>query len=262
MVGGTATFASDTLAAGTYSLTAKFVPTNGTNFTTSTSTPAIAYKVTSATNPNGRNPTGVYQPITETVKAGALTLSCTHYVTVEATAVRVCNLITLPPVTLNGVQQTKSATQQPLYVYTARGTGTSGWSLSAVMVPSTKDLGLPATPAKGTRAPVINTTCDSVNGFCNSTTGYTSGNAAHTSIPASDLKLTGFTCTPASTNANPTPTTAAGGALGTTVGICSAAAGNSGGEFEMANGTFTLTIPSTVWHGKYYGTVEYTLVSS
>ena len=249
VVSGVATFSSSALTAGTYSLTAKFVPTTATVYETSTSTPAISYTVSAETNPAGRNPTGVVQPIAETIKAGALTLSCTHAVTAEATAIKTCPLITLPQVTLSGVQQTESKTMNTVYVYTARGTATSGWALSAVMTPTVHTLN-------------TNASCDTVQGFCNSTDGTHAATAPHGQIPATDLALAGYACTPASTNHNPTPTPSSGGTLKTPLALCTAAAGSSGGVFGVGNGTFTLTIPSTVFHGLYYGTVEYTLVST
>ena len=243
--GGIARLHTTTLPKGTLTLQAKFVATTVTAFTNSTST-TVLYKV--ETKPL-TTVTGVVQPIGETVQAGHLTLSCTHYVTNEATAIKVCHLINLPQVTINGVTQSESAGMNSVYVYTARGTATSGWALSAVMVPTT---------------PLLNTnpSCTGVQGFCNSTAGTHAATVTHGQIPATDLTLHAYACSPASTNANPAPTPSAGGKLKTPLAMCSAAAGSSGGVFNIGGGTFTLTIPSTIYHGEYYGTVEYSLVST
>ncbi|HUA95310.1 MAG TPA: hypothetical protein VMB82_07255, partial [Acidimicrobiales bacterium] len=234
-----------TLPNGTLTLQAKFVATTATAFTNSTSS-TVSYKV--ETKPL-TTVTGVKQPIAETVAAGHLTLSCTHYVTTEATAIKVCHLITLPKVTVNGVTQHKTAPMNSVYVYTARATATSGWALSAVMVPTT---------------PLLNTnpSCTGVQGFCNSTAGSHAATVTHGQIPATDLSLRGYACTPAATNANPAPSATPGGPLKTTRPLCAAAAGKSGGVFTLGQGTFSLTIPSTIYHGFYYGTVEYSLVST
>jgi hypothetical protein len=42
--------------------------------------------------------------------------------------------------------------------------------------------------------------------------------------------------------------------------LCTAPAGASGGLFLVGGGTFSLTIPPTVYAGTYYGTVQYTVV--
>jgi hypothetical protein len=243
--GGTAHLHTTTLPNGTLTLQAKFVATTATAFTNSTSA-TVPYKV--ETKPL-TTVTGVKQPLAETVAAGHLTLSCTHYVTTEATAIKVCHLITLPKVTISGVTQHKTAPMNSVYVYTARGTATSGWALSSVMVPTT---------------PLLNTnaSCASVQGFCNSTAGTHAATATHGQILATDLTLSGYACTPAPTNTNPAPAASAGGTLKTSLAMCSAAAGQSGGVFTIGNGTFKLTIPSTIYHGLYYGTVEYSLVST
>jgi hypothetical protein len=240
--GGHAVYHTGPAVAGTYHYQAKFTPTDATTFGPSTSA-IVTYAVSSATT----KVTPVIQQIAETVKPGELTLSCTHAVTVEATAIKVCPLITLPQVTLNGHTQTKSAKMNTIYVNTARGTATSGWSLSAVMIPTVDTLN-------------TNPSCATIQGFCNSSDGTHAANS-HGQIPATDLKLAGYSCTPAVTNHNPTPTPSAGGTLLTSLGLCAATAGTSGGVFDIKTGTFTLTIPSTNYHGLYYGTVQYTLVS-
>jgi hypothetical protein len=243
--GGIARLHTTTLPNGTLTLQAKFVATTVTAFTNSTSA-TVPYKV--ETKPL-TTVTGVVQPITVTVKAGHLTLSCTHYVTTEAAAIKVCQLVTLPQVTISGVTQHTSKTMNTVFVYTARGTATSGWALSAVMVPTSPTLN-------------TNASCTGVQGFCNSTAGTHAATVAHGQIPATDLSLRGYACTPAATNANPAPSATPGGPLKTSRPLCSAVAGKSGGVFTLGQGTFTLTIPSTIYHGHYYGTVEYSLVST
>lgn len=274
LVSGTAHYTTNTLTAATYHVQAKFVSTTTATFTSSTS-PLTTYVVTAATT----RVTSVYQQLAETVKPGHLTLSCTSYApattaatppaktTRNLTEIRVCSLITLPQAKITGTQQTKSAPMNDLYINTARGTPTSGWSLSAIMVPSTT---IPTTTHNSRDNDNANAWCDTIQGFCDSSIGRHALNS-HGQIPASDLSLTGYECTHAATNHNPTPTLGhttvtppytAHSTLATLQVLCSAAAGTSGGEFLVHAGTYTLTIPATVYKGLYYGTVQFTLVAT
>lgn len=251
--GGKATYKTTALPLGTSQLKCTYVSNAPSTFTNSSSG-TVPYTVKSATT----KVTGVYQQLGENVTAGHLTLSCTKYVTTEATAIRVCNLISLPSVTITGAKQTKSAGMNDLYINTARGTATSGWSLSAVMVPSTT---IPTTTHTGRTNDNTNASCDGVQGFCNSSDGTHATTATHAQIPATDLSLTGYACTPAATNHSPAPTATAGGTLKASRVLCTAAAGSSAGDFLVHSGTYTLTIPGTVYKGLYYGTVEFTLTA-
>jgi hypothetical protein len=259
LTGGSATYKTKTLPAGTSKLKCTFVTSTATTFTSSTSG-TVTYKVAAATTKVG----GVFQQIAETLKGGHLTLSCTQYekatasVTVSATQIKVCNLITLPQTTITGVKQTAKSGMNALYINTARGTPTSGWSLSAVMVPSTT---IPTTTHNGRHNDNGNVSCNGVQGFCDSSIG-TAAATPHGQIPATDLSLTGYSCTPAATNTNPTPAATAGGTLKAARVLCAAAAGTSAGEYQVHGGTYTLTIPATVYKGLYYGTVEFTLTAT
>lgn len=236
----------------------------------------------------------VMQPIAETVEAGRLTLSCTRYATVETTptittpplgvAIKTCKIVKLPSIQLSGVQQIRTSIMNPIYVDTARGTATAGWGLSAAMVPTVSnptDSVLLATPATaphvaGTPANetiTVSASCATAADFCDET-GTLGVTAKHGQIPATDLTLNHqYACTPAPTNHNPTPGSLTTGAFGTgyttahgtftnrTLALCTAAAGTSGGEYKVSGGKFTLTVPSIIRHGMYFGTVEFTLVS-
>ena len=274
--GGIAQVTTTPLPAGPNQITAFFHPTTVHNFLASTS----GTTGTSAPFTAGARPaTGgtVRQPMQVTVAAGRLTLSCTRYATVETpptittpalgAAIKTCPLITFPKVQLNGVQQTETEPMNAIYVYTARGTASAGWALSAAMVPTVTN----ATDAGSAITP--SATCAAAADFCDST-GNLGGTVAHGQIPAKDLTLSaGYTCTPAATNANPTPPAKTHGTFNNTTApkagvahngvlvLCAAAPGTSGGKFKVTGGNFKLTIPSTVRHGKYFGTVEYTLAS-
>jgi hypothetical protein len=124
--------------------------------------------------------------------------------------------------------------------------------------------------------------CDTVQGFCNVTTTTPAKLARihtyqNTTILPNYLGLHGYTCLPQRThlspyyNVNPTPTTtpgrtpettAHGYGLSTTMTLCTAAAGVSGGEFIVKTGIYTLIVPPNIYAGTYYGTVQYTLVAS
>lgn len=205
----------------------------------------------------------VLQPFSLTVTPGHLTLTCgTGPVATQVTA-KTCTAITLGHVTLNETNQEKTDPMHTLYISTARGGPTDAWTLDAVMVPS-------ATSLTG------NSSCGTVQGFCNATTTNATRIANHlinTSITPNYLSLHGVSCKPQRTtstpakaayyNSNPTPASnATGGTLAATLELCSAAAGSSGGEFIVGTGAYTLIVPPNVYVGKYYGTVQYTLVAS
>jgi hypothetical protein len=153
-----------------------------------------------------------------------------------------CAPINMTDITLNGLAQTTSHAANPIYVSDDRGDPSSGWSLSAYMV---------ATPSN------TNSACSAVKAFCDQSAGSGTGNAV---IPASDLALSTPVCADYTGTTNPV-TSAVSGNLGSPLGLCSAAAGTSGGTFSM-NTNFTLTIPPTVFAGQYYGTVEYLVIAT
>ena len=207
------------------------------------------------------------------ITGGSLTLTCgnaTHTTPVETqhTAIT-CTLITLGTYKLAEVNHPITKGMNPLYISTARGGPTDDWTLNAVMVPTTTTL-------------THNVYCNTVQGFCNVTTTTPAKLATihtyqNTTILPNYLGLHGYTCLPQRThlspyyNVNPTPTTtpgrtpettAHGYGLSTTMTLCTAAAGVSGGEFIVKTGTYTLIVPPNIYAGTYYGTVQYTLVAS
>jgi hypothetical protein len=224
----------------------------------------------------------VLQTFQLTVIGGSLTMTCaggTPPVTLPIETqhtVHNCTKITLGTQKLNEQADPRTAKMNTLYISTARGGPTDGWSLVAVMVPSSSTL-------------THNTFCNTVQGFCNATTTNPAKLATvhthtNTTITAKYLFLAGYTCKPQRTthssyyNVNPTPTTTPGhtqtvgtylipsnglhSGLKFTMTMCTAAAGVSGGEFIVKTGTYTLLVPPNVYAGKYFGTVQYTLQAS
>jgi hypothetical protein len=223
----------------------------------------------------------VRQPISETVLPGVLTLSCTHSAAANATAVTTCPLITLPPITLNQKTQKVENLMNTIYVSTARGGATDDWTLTAQMVTTSSSLN-------------TNASCATFADFCNATVGAaaarkTSNGLYNGQIPAADLALGHWSCIPSKgkttpkyktttfANTNPAPSTGFdGGTFAGTITLCTAVAGQSGGLFMVGSvystvtghiepttpAGFQLTIPSTVYAGTYYGTVQYTVVGS
>jgi hypothetical protein len=185
----------------------------------------------------------VDQPINQLVNPGQLVLSCSAPGSTGYPALT-CPVINLPAITLNGTTQTATSPANPIYVSDNRGDPTVGWTLSTYMV---------VTPSN------TNGSCASAPNFCNSTVPAADTTNANAHIPASDLAISSVVCAPAAGNLNPTPTASTGGSFGSAapgLTLCTAAAGSSGGTFT-ANGSFTLTIPPSVFSGLYEGTVEY-----
>lgn len=164
-------------------------------------------------------------------------------------------------VQLDGSAQVVTASMAPLHISTTRDHPTDNWSLSAVMIPSSKTL-------------TGNVWCQSLQGFCDATTANATTVANHainTSILANYLTFDGYSCAtenpPTSPYAsNPQPTVHPGLGVGNATGLsqplllCTAAAGSSSGDFVVKTGVFSLAVPSNVYAGTYYGTVQFTLV--
>jgi len=237
----------------------------------------------------------ILQPFQLTVTGGSLTMTCGKgrgtAVTAPASSpttaslgaatklpvetqslAKTCTLITLGSVKLNEKNQPVSTRMHTLFISTARGGPTDDWTLNAVMVPTKTSL-------------THNAYCNTVQGFCNVITTNPAKLATihtyqNTTILPNYLYLHGYTCKPQRTlstltlaqyyNVNPTPTTTPGRNIGTghnyglstTMTLCTAAAGVSGGEFIVKTGIFTLVVPPNIYAGTYYGTVQYTLVAS
>jgi hypothetical protein len=183
----------------------------------------------------------VDEPISQLVNPGQLVLSCAD----PALPVSLhCNTLNLPAITLNGVAQTTSGAGSTLYVSDNRGDPSTGWNLQASVVASSA-------------ADNANPSCAGLADFCNSTQGTNALNP-NGQIPANDLSIGSIACTPHAGNSNTTAgiTNGAGGPFGGNVAICGAAAGVSGGSWNV-NKVYTLTIPASVYSGTYVGTVEY-----
>jgi len=266
---GAAHYSTTSLAAGTHHLHAKFSPTTLTTFQVSTSS-TTTYKVTTHPTTGGN----VIQQFTLQVNAGFLTLNCstnklggtvrtpTTKLGTDNPTFQTCPIISFTPITLNGHTQTKTKPMNPIYVLTARGTPTAGWALSVSMVPTAHTL-------------QSNTSCWGLADFCDSSIGtHATDPNLHGQIAAKNLTMSGtYACLPQTTNTNPQPAAETHGTFGRggvatangqhagTMALCQAAHGNSGGIFKVSGATYKLTIPPTVYHGLYYGTVEYTLVS-
>jgi hypothetical protein len=196
----------------------------------------------SVTSPGGTGTkTGAF-----TYSGGQLVVSCgSPGTTVSATLG--CAVAIMPTITLNGATQHVEAAMSTIYVSTRRGKPTVGWTLSATVVPTASTEN-------------TNPACATVAAFCNS------GVATHAKdpqgqIPAKDLAISAPTCTPAATSTGAVATPGAAGDFTGSLTLCSAAPGSSGGTFSV-NTTFTLRVPSTVYAGVYFGTVEYLVMST
>ena len=228
------------------------------NFTISDSgtpsTPAIVtfdYTATASRAPSETSSPGtitlhigtppVDQLIGQNVNPGQLVLSCNAPGT-AGWPTTACTAINLSDITLNGLTQTTTHAANPIYVSDDRGDPTSGWSLSAYMVPTASN---------------TNGACSTVAAFCDQGAGSGTGNGV---IPASNLALSTPVCQAYTGTTNPVTSKTAGN-LGSSLGLCSAAAGTSGGTFSLGT-NFTLTIPPTVYAGQYYGTVEYLVIAT
>jgi len=179
----------------------------------------------------------VDQPLSQTIGGGPLVISCTAPPSQSAAP---CGTIVLPAITLNGTTQTSTAPINTIYISDNRGDPTVGWTLTSYMV------------ATGTNP---NAGCDTSITFCNSSL---TANAALpvNHIAAGKLAISAVACAPYTGNLNPAPAAGAGGTYASTQTLCTASAGTNGGSFT-ANGTFTLTVPSSTAAGVYLGTVEY-----
>jgi hypothetical protein len=254
---GVAHYSTTSLAAGTHHLHATFTPTTQTTFMVSTSS-TTTLKVTTHPTTGGN----VIQQFGQTVKAGFLTLNCLHPEVTDTPSFQTCPIIDFTQITLNGTTQTRTKPMNPLYVLTARGTPTSGWALSVSMVPTAHTL-------------QTNTSCWGLADFCDSSIGsHALDPNLHGQIAAKHLTLgSGYTCLPQTTNTNPQPAAETHGTFGRggsatansqyagTMALCQAPHGTSGGIFKVSGANYTLTVPPTAYHGLYFGTVEYTLVS-
>jgi hypothetical protein len=206
-------------------------------------TDGVAPSASSATVTVAIGTAPVDQQINQLVNPGALTLSCSAPGTPGYPALS-CPLITLPAVQLDGTQHISSAPSNPIYVSDSRGDSTVGWALTSYMVAT------PSNPNAG---------CAAATDFCNSTVTAAQAANPNAHIPSSDLAISAITCTPAAGNSNVSPTAGAGGTYGPpspALALCTAAPGQSGGTFSES-GTFTLTVPASVFSGLYMGTVEY-----
>jgi hypothetical protein len=187
----------------------------------------------------------VNEPLTQQVNPGQLVLSCN---TPGSTGYPelLCPDFQFPAITLNGTSQTTTGPGNTLYVSDNRGNPAAGWSLVAQMVPTPSTLN-------------TNAACAAAADFCNASVGAAAANPQG-QIPPSDLSIGSIACTPAAGNTNPPAgcTAAAGGAFGGVVPIAAATAGESGGTWNITK-TYTFNIPSSVYSGMYWGTVQYTV---
>lgn len=206
---------------------------NATDSVTTSTTPATV-TVSIGTPP-------VDEPLTATVNAGQLVLSCVSPDT-TLTPQLLCNTFDLGNITLNGLQQTVTNTGQTLYVSDNRGDPTVGWTLTASMVATSPSLN-------------TNSACTGIIAFCNASVSTHASNP-NGQISASRLAISSIACTPHAGNLNVAATAGLGGNFSSTQTICSAAIGESGGTFDVTK-SYTLTIPSSVYAGTYWGTVEY-----
>ena len=173
------------------------------------------------------------------ITEGQLTLSCAAP---PAPQVSTCPTIAFPSVALDGNWQMAQSSANELYVTDNRGLSNVGWSVSAYLMPTT---GNP------------NPACANVANFCNATVGA-SASGSDGQIPAENLLVTGINCTGTNGNANPDPQAGPGANFPSGSGaveLCSAAAGQSGGSFEIGAHYF-LGIPPYIYAGQYQGTVE------
>jgi hypothetical protein len=226
----------------------------------------------------------VVQPFTEQVTGGLLVISCdspANYITpagqnqspapTGSNPLQQCPEFQMPPITLDGLEQTVSGTtgntggnpsgSNPgtIYISDNRGSPMDQWTLSASLIPTASN---------------PNPTCAGVVAFCN---GDPSINALHAAtngaldaqIAPNYLQVGNIACTADATggtgtppynppNLNPDATPTTGGNFGSTVALCSASQGQSGGTF-LYNATYTLTIPESVYAGDYFGSIQYTI---
>ena len=200
----------------------------------------------------------VDETLTQDVDGAQLMLSCSApevYQNPSSTGspLLTCNNLVLPSITLNGLQQTTQGAGSTLYVSDNRGDPAGTWTLTATMV---------ASPTGGV-GQNPNASCAGIVAFCNGDVGANALNVAtngskNGQIAAANLLLTPTACAAHTGNLNPAGTLGAGGTMSAVRTICTASVGQSGGTFDVTK-NFTLTIPSSVYAGNYWGTVEYTV---
>jgi hypothetical protein len=190
----------------------------------------------------------VDEPLTQNVIGGQLVVSCSNPDTNGGTPLLTCPEFQFPAITLNGLQQTSTGSGATLYVSDNRGDpSATAWSLTASMV---------ATPiGVGSNT---NASCAGIVAFCNENVAThaldASGNGQ---IAKGNLAIGAISCLPHAGNLNPAPTPGAGGTFASTQQICQAVSSTQqGGTFDVTK-SYTLTIPSSVYAGKYWGTVEF-----
>jgi hypothetical protein len=187
----------------------------------------------------------VDEPLVQDVNAGQLVLSCSNPDTNGGTPLLECPDFNFAPITLNGLEQTTTGAGSTLYVSDNRGDPSAGWSLSAFMVAT--PIGVGSNP---------NASCAAIVAFCNADVG---SNAIHPSgngqIAKSNLSIGSIGCAPHAGNLNVAATAGSGGSFSSTQTICTATAAQSGGTFDVTK-TYTLDIPSSVYAGTYWGTVQ------
>jgi hypothetical protein len=231
----------------------------------------------------------VIQPFSEQVNGGLLVLSCdspSNYVTGNSTPTPTANPLLqcpefqFPSITLDGLEQQVTGTTGEtggnpsgsapgtIYISDNRGAPTDTWTLSASFVATAVGSGNGENP---------NTSCGGIVAFCNSSVGSAvlnkaSNGALDGQIAPNYLQVSSITCKADSTggltgpdgtvynppNLNPDATPTNGGNFGSTVSLCSASAGQSGGTF-LYNATYTLTIPESVYAGNYIGSIQFTI---
>jgi hypothetical protein len=183
--------------------------------------------------------TVVDESMSQDVIGGALVLSCVDPGT-SLTPDTVCDDFAFGDVTLNGLEQTRTATGSTLYVSDNRGDPAADWTLTAYMV---------ATPSNP------NGTCGTVVAFCNADVA-TQAADPNGQIAPSNLAIDVTGCDAHDGNLNPDATPGTGGTFAGPQTLCTATAGESGGTFDVTK-SFTLTIPSSVYAGTYWATVQY-----
>lgn len=215
-----------------------------TTSTKATATATLKLKVTATTVKK------VHQELQATLTPGSLLLSCqpiplTSITDTSPTVVKGCAPISFGAVTLSESQESTTAKMNPIYVSTARGSETSGWEITAVMIPTATN---------------THTDCSTVQGFCNSTGKATK---VEGQIQPTTFTLSGWICGKAPTVTNAVPSyTPASVTLKTPRPLCKATAAKSGGRYTVKTGTFTLKVPGNIHAGKYVGTVQYTVMGT
>ena len=159
-----------------------------------------------------------------------------------------CPGIALPDITLNGLEQTSTSAGETLYVTDGRGDPTMGWTLSAQMVETPTGAGPGENP---------NASCAYVAAFCNADVG-SHALGVNGRITADRLEVHDISCVPHAGNPSPPATPGAGGSFASAQVLCTAAPKQGYGTFDVTR-TYTLTIPSSAYAGRYHATVEYTL---